>query len=97
MAQGKFDQFNDTLADIKNAGSMDGKNRFANMLLYLGKTADFSYNIALIPGEGDGLTGGDGPADIISASVTYKTGPLYVGFATDSYDDTGSSGSEKTP
>ena len=89
MAQGKFDQFNDTRADLKHAGSMDGENRLSSMLLYLGKTGNVGYNLALIPGEGDGTTGGDGPADTYSASVTYKTGPFDVGLAVDSYDDTG--------
>jgi predicted porin len=48
----------------------------------------------LIPGEGDGEqtpggTGtGDGLADNISASVSYKEGPIYVALAHDQYDDT---------
>ncbi len=89
MAQGKFDQFNDTTADLKFAGKMDGENRLSSMILYLGKTGNFGYNLALIPGEGDGTTGGDGLADTYSASVTYKGGPFYAALATDSYDDTG--------
>ena len=59
------------------------------MLLSLVKTGNVGDNLALIPGEVDVTIGGDGPADTYSASVTYKTGPFYVGLAVDSYDDTG--------
>ena len=89
MVQGKFDQFGDTLGDLKNAGDEDGENRLDNVLAYLGKSGDVSFAIALIPGEGDGSSSGDGAADVFSASVSYKQGPLYVGLAMDSYDDTG--------
>lgn len=89
MVQGKFDQFGDTLADLKNAGSHDGEHRLANIIAYMGKTGNAGYNIAVAPGESDGIAGGDGPADTFSASVTYESGPVYVGVATDSYDDTG--------
>lgn len=88
MAQGKFDQFNDTDGDLKHAGDQDGENREDNVLAYLGKAGDIKYAIALIPGEGDGVTTGDGPADTISASIAYDSGPLYVAVAHDSYDDT---------
>ena len=90
MSQGKFDQFGDRpFADLKYAGSQDGENRLDNVLAYLGKTDNIKYAIALIPGEGNGTTGGDGPADTISASIAYDSGPLYVALAQDSYDDTG--------
>ncbi|MDR9437796.1 MAG: porin [Thiohalophilus sp.] len=88
MAQGDFDQFGDTSADLKNAGDQDGDNRLDNVLAYLGKSGNIKYAIALIPGEGDGTTAGDGPADSISASIAYEDGPLYVALAQDSYDDT---------
>lgn len=94
MAQGKFDQFNDTDGDLKNASAEDGEHRFDNVLAYLGQTGSVSYAVALIPGEGDGEqtpggTGtGDGLADNISASVSYKEGPIYVALAHDQYDDT---------
>ncbi|MGM0680519.1 MAG: porin, partial [Pseudomonadota bacterium] len=88
MAQGKFDLFGDTSGDLKNAGAQDGENRLDNVLAYLGKSGNIKYAIALIPGEGDGTTGGDGPADSISASIAYSDGPLYVALAQDSYDDT---------
>ncbi|MGD8796283.1 MAG: porin [Thiohalophilus sp.] len=88
MSQGKFDQFNDTLGDLKHAGDQDGENRLDNVLAYLGKSGNISYAIALIPGQGDGVTVGDGPADTISASIAYSAGPLYVAVAHDSYDST---------
>lgn len=88
MSQGKFDQFNDTLGDLKHAGDQDGENRLDNVLAYLGKSGNISYAIAVIPGQGDGVTVGDGPADTISASIAYSAGPLYVALAHDSYDST---------
>ncbi|MFP3874231.1 MAG: porin [Thiohalophilus sp.] len=88
MAQGKFDLFGDTDADFKNAGDQDGENRLDNVLAYLGKSGNIKYAIALIPGEGDGTTTGDGAADTISASIAYEDGPLYVALAQDSHDDT---------
>ena len=88
LVQGKFDQFNDTLGDLKHAGDEDGENRVDNVLAYLGKAGEINFTIALIPSEGDGTTAGDGPADSYSASISYSTGPLYVGVAMDSYDDT---------
>jgi predicted porin len=78
MVQGKFDQFGDTLADLKNAGDEDGENRKDNVLAYLGKSGNLSYAIAVIPGEGDGTSSGDGVADTTSISVAYKEGPLYI-------------------
>ena len=97
MSQGKYDLFNDTFADIAGPGQLDisnGDNRLGNVIAYLGKASDVKYAIALIPGEGDGVTGGDGPADTISAMVAYKSGPVYDALAMDSYDDTGNTGGE---
>ncbi|MCK4865367.1 MAG: porin [Gammaproteobacteria bacterium] len=88
MAQGKFDQFGDTAGDLKNAGDEDGENRNLNSITYLGKFADVGVNVQLIPGEGDGTTGGQGIADTTSIAVSYNAGPLYVAVAHDSYDDT---------
>lgn len=95
MAQGKFDQFNDTDADLKYATKQDGEHRFDNVLAYLGKTGNVKYAIALVPGEGDGektVDGGTGKGDSltdnISASVAYQDGPVYVAVAMDQYDDT---------
>ncbi len=89
MAQGKFDQFGDTEGDLKNAGDEDGENRNKNSITYLGKSGDVKFNLQIVPGEGDGVAAGDGPADTISAAVSYKSGPLYVALAQDSYDSTG--------
>ncbi len=87
MAQGKFDQFGDTDADLKNAGDEDGENRLDNIILYKGKTGDFGYALAFAPGEGapPSSTTDDGPADTISASLSYDKGPLYLAIAHDSY------------
>lgn len=95
MVQGKFDQFGDTLADLKNAGSHDGEHRLANVIAYLGGTGNLSFGIAVAPGEGDGETTGDGVADTTSVSLAYNEGPLYLGVAVDSYDDTGAAADEE--
>ena len=84
MAQGKFDQFGDTDADLKNAGDEDGENRLDNVLLYLGSSDGFKYQLALTPGEGD-TTNDNGPADTISAAVGYSKGPIHIMVAKDSY------------
>ncbi|MFK5915836.1 MAG: porin [Woeseiaceae bacterium] len=89
MAQGKFDQFGDTDGDLKHAGDEDGENRNKNSITYLVKSGNIGFNAQIIPGEGDGVTVGDGPADTISVAVSYKDGPLYVALAQDSYDSTG--------
>lgn len=86
MSQGTFDQFNDTDADIKNAGDEDGENRLDNILAYLGKSVNVSYAIAVAPGEDNaGTNVNDGPADTVSASVSYQNGPVYLAVAHDSY------------
>ena len=86
MAQGKFDQFGDTAGDLKNAGDEDGDNRNTNSITYLGKFDSLAVNIQLVPGEGDGTTGGQGIADTTSVALSYKAGPVYVAVANDSYD-----------
>ncbi|HEY9051859.1 MAG TPA: porin [Gammaproteobacteria bacterium] len=91
MSQGKFDQFGDLPGDIVGYGSVSlssGDIRMSNVIAYLGKAGDIKYAIALVPGENDGVNGGDGPADSISAAVIYEAGPLYAAFAMDQYDDT---------
>lgn len=88
MANGEFDLFSDTDADVKKAGDQDGQNRVDNVVAYLGKSGNLKYAIALVPGEGDGVTAGDSAADTISASLTYESGPLFVALAQDSHDDT---------
>jgi len=86
MAQGKFDQFGDTDADLKNAGDEDGENRIDNILAYLGSSGGFKYQIAFAPGEDNaGANANDGPADTISAAFGYSEGPLHIMIAHDSY------------
>lgn len=89
MAQGKFDQFGDTDADLKNAGDEDGENRLDNILLYQGKTGNFGYAIGVAPGEDSppGSTADEGAADTVSASVSYKSKSLYLALAHDSYEN----------
>jgi len=89
MAQGKFDQFGDTVGDLKFAGDEDGENRNDSSITYLGKFDKFAVNIQLVPGEGNGTTSGQGISDTTSIAVSYKDGPLYVAVANDSYDSTG--------
>ena len=88
LAQGKFDQFGDTVGDFKNAGDEDGENRNKNSITYLGKFGNVGFNVQVAPGEGDGTDGGKGQAftDNTSIAVTYKDGPLYVAVAQDSHD-----------
>lgn len=89
MAQGKFDQFGDTVGDLKFAGDEDGENRNDSSITYLGKFDKLAVNVQLVPGEGNGTTSGQGIADTTSIAVSYKDGPLYVAVANDSYDSTG--------
>ena len=89
MAQGKFDQFGDTVGDLKFAGDEDGENRNDSSITYLGKFDKLAVNVQLVPGEGNGTTSGQGISDKMSVAVSYKDGPLYVAVANDSYDSTG--------
>jgi len=93
MAQGKFDQFGDTDADLKHAGDEDGENRLDNILAYIGNFGDFGVAVAVAPGEDapPGSTADEGPADTISASFSYDNGPLYLAVAHDSYENGGNS------
>jgi len=89
MAQGKFDQFGDTDGDIKNAGDEDGENRLDNILAYLGQFGGVGVAVAVAPGEQTGPNTDDGPADTISASISYTGGPFYIAVAQDSYANAG--------
>lgn len=89
MAQGKFDQFGDTVGDLKFAGDEDGENRNDSSITYLGKFDKLAVNVQLVPGEGDNVSAGQGISDKTSIAVSYKDGPLYVAVANDSYDSTG--------
>ncbi len=86
MSQGKFDQFGDTVGDLKYAGDEDGENRKKNSITYLGKFDKIALNVQLVPGEGNGTTAGQGIADETSVAIGYKSGPLYVAIAHDSHD-----------
>ena len=88
LAQGKFDQFGDTVGDLKYAGSQDGENRHDNSITYLGKFDKIGFNVQVSPGEGDGTDGGKGKGltDSTSIAVTYTDGPLYIAAAADSHD-----------
>ena len=88
MAQGKFDQFGDTVGDLKYAGSQDGENRKDSSITYLGKFDKIGVNVQLVPGEGDGTDGGKGQGltDNTSIAISYTDGPLYIAAAVDSHD-----------
>lgn len=96
MAQGKFDQFGDTVGDLKYAGDQDGENRNDSSITYVGKFDNLGVNVQFIPGEGNGTAGGQGLADTTSVAVSYKAGPLYLAVANDSYDDTGAAAGSET-
>ena len=86
MTEGPFDQFKDTDAELKNAGDEDGRNRLDNILMYMGKTNGYVYQLLISPGEDNaGATANDGPADTISAAFGYSDGPVHVMFAHDRY------------
>ena len=87
MVQGKFDQFNDTIADM--AGMVDGEDRLSNVLALISPTmGGMKGMIALVPGE-SAVVGGetkDGVADGISAAVSYDAKGLFVSLANNSGD-----------
>jgi len=88
LSQGKFDQFGDTDADLKNAGDEDGENRLDNVLVYLGKSGNVGFSLAVAPGEdASGTAADEGPADTVSAAVNYTNGPVYLAVAHDSYEN----------
>jgi len=87
LAQGKFDEFNDTYGDF--ASIVLGDKRIANVLAYLSPDwSGFSFAAAIAPGEGDGTDGGgsDGPADTISVAAQYKVAGFFISGGFDSYD-----------
>lgn len=85
-AQGKFDQFNDTVMDMKTL--VEGEDRKDNIIIY--STPSFgkvNAHVALLPGE-DSPTN-DGVADGNSISITYgnaKKDALYVALAANGGD-----------
>ena len=92
MSQGKFDQFNDTDADIKGVYSMvRGEIRAPQTVAYISPkiAGGLTLAAAVIPGEGTtNNQAGDSIADSISIAAMYTAGNLHVGVAMDSYDDT---------
>ncbi len=88
-SQGKVDRFNDLpLGDIGSTFHKIGENRLSNLIQYT--TPDmsgFKAAVALQPGEEDGQTATtdkNGPADGISASITYSIDDFWISAAMDS-------------
>lgn len=86
-AQGKFDAFNDTIADMK--ALVEGDDRKDNIIIYSAPSfGKINAKVALLPGE-DAAGGNDGFADGNSISVTYgnaKKDDLYVAVAVNGGD-----------
>ena len=88
-SQGAVDLFDDmTHGDMANFGIV-GEQRMDNLIGYESpKIADaISVKVAIQPGEETG--GEDGLADVISASVAYEAGGLYVALGVEQGNDTG--------
>ena len=87
MAQGKFDQFNDTIADM--GGMVRGENRLDNVLALVSPSmGGMKAVLALVPGEEDGA-GADpmnGFADGISVAFSYKAKDMFVSLSNNSGD-----------
>ena len=81
-SQGKFDQFNDYEGDLKKV--MGGDERLSSLQYSTPEFAGAQFNLALQPGEEEGVEDKDGPADRMSASITYKLQGLHVGLGYDS-------------
>lgn len=88
LAQGKVDQFNDTVADM--GAIVAGETRTNNAIGYESpKIAEaLTLNLMLVPGEQQGTTGNDdynGLADGVSASAVYDNSDagLYLALAYD--------------
>lgn len=87
-AQGKVDQFNDMAGDL--AYVLIGDVRATNIIQYTSPMmSGLQAKLAVMPGEqfddgtADTKDAKDGPADAISASVSYAQGPIYVALALD--------------
>jgi predicted porin len=87
MSQGKFDVFNDTIADIGSV--MPGEDRLGNVVAYISPDwAGFTLAGAMVAGEQ-----GDGDPDELttlwdhySLAGLYSNGPFYAGLAYNQYD-----------
>lgn len=88
-SQGMVDQFND-MNYLDMGTFITGENRMSNLIGYESpKIADaITAKLALQPGE-DTLNGSDGLADVISASVAYEAGGLYLALGVDQGDGVG--------
>ena len=82
VSQGKFDLFNDLDSDIKYLTAAD--IRASNVIAYsspkLGDTVNMM--LAIVPGEEP--DGADGPADAVSANITYSKNGFFGGIGLDS-------------
>ena len=101
FAQGKYDLFGDTDADIVGKQAISqGDKRAAAALTYVSPKIANSLTIAagLMPGQdvGTGSNTQDGIADGMSVAAMYDAGPLYVSLAHDSWDAVSGSGSLDT-
>lgn len=97
-AQGGFDQFNDTDADIKGALSISqGEERVDNVIAYISPNfSGFTIVGAAIAGEAtkaqeacasaSSCYDGTGLADIWSLAGAYKNGPLFASLAYNAYN-----------
>ncbi|MDP2228492.1 MAG: porin [Moraxellaceae bacterium] len=86
-SQGGVDLFDDmTYADMGTFG-INGEDRKSNLIQYESpKIADaISIKVAIQPGEATGTS--DGLADVVSASVAYEAGGLYVALGHEIGDD----------
>jgi len=99
-AQGSFDQFNDTDADIENTTL--GEQRIDNVLAYISPSfSGFSFIGAMAPGEATNCDENDlcydgvvnniasdktGIADIYSLAGIYSNGPFFASLAYNDFD-----------
>ncbi len=82
MAQGKFDQFNDTTSDIKH--TIPGEDRVGNVVAYVSPSFGPAKVVAAAWQGENQYDGGDGFADIYSVALMagdkkFKKSPYYVG------------------
>lgn len=103
IAQGGFDLFNDTDADIAGIlGISQGETRVGNVIAYISPSfSGFTFVGAGVAGEADNAAeaaGNDktGLADIYSLAGMYSNGPLFASLAYDNYDALTGSGSLDT-
>jgi predicted porin len=95
MAQGKFDEFNDTYGDWATEKLVMGDKRNNNSITYLSPDwGGFSFDVQLAPGEGSGEDGGNGDsfADNWSAAVQFAKAGFFVSYGYDIYDSKRASG-----